>query len=209
MTGAADGSALMRLVARHLALSVRKRVFGGFTVVLLLLAVLAAVGLRGMQQVGDGASRVSRHSALAASATGIGLRVNEARAAVVQYALTATMDDQKPAQVSLASLDQAIEHGVSQGGDLRGLIASYRGSVDAAIAAVELRRAGIGQTLTAATEMRTIAAAVTRALDREEDPVALRAAARMADSFGEADSAAARLAVRLPLGRIPAPRSRR
>ena len=182
----------MGFVARHLALSVRKRVFGGFAVVLLLLAVLAAVGLRGMQQVGDGAGGSASDSALAASATEVGLRVNEARAAVVQYALTATMDDQKAAQASLASLDQAIEHGSGQSGDLRGLITTYRASVDAAIAAVDLRRAGIEQMLTAATEMRTIVSAVTRALDREDEPVALRSAARVADSFGAADSAAAR-----------------
>ena len=42
----------------------------------------------------------------------------------------------------------------------------------------------------AATELRTIVSATTQGLDREADPVLLRAAARLADSFGAADSAA-------------------
>jgi methyl-accepting chemotaxis protein len=176
----------------YLALSVRKRVFGGFVVVLLLLAVLAAVALRGMDQVGDGARLVNQNSAEATAATEVGLLVSEARTRVVQYALTATMDDQKAAQASLASLDQAIEHGTGNAGDLRRLITTYRASVDAAIAAVELRRTGIEQMMTAGTELRTIVSAVTQALDREEDASALRAAARLADSFGQSDSAATR-----------------
>jgi methyl-accepting chemotaxis protein len=194
VTGAADRSEPMsnvRYLSRYLALSVRKRIFGGFAVVLLLLAALAAVALRGMDQVGDGASLVSQDTAQATSATEVGLLVSEARARVVQYALTATMDDQKAAQASLARLDQAIEHGRSHG-DLGGFITTYRTSVDAAIAAVELRRAGIEQMLAAATELRTIVSAVTQGLYREEDPSALRAAARVAESFGEADGAAAR-----------------
>ena len=88
------------MLLRHLALSVRKRIFGGFAVVLLLLALLAAVALRGMGQVGDGANRVSQDNALVTSATEVRLLVSEARARVVQYALTATMDDQKAAQAS-------------------------------------------------------------------------------------------------------------
>ena len=182
--------------SRHLALSLRKRIFGGFAVVLLLLTVLAAVALRGMDLVGDGAGRVSRDSAQATAATEVGLLVNEARARVVQYALTATMDDQKAAQASLARLDQAIErsqsHGSEAGGDLHRRITNYRTAVDTAIAAVELRRAGIEQMFAAATELRTIVSATTQGLDREEDPGLLRAAARLAESFGQTDSAAAR-----------------
>ena len=90
-------------------LSVRKRIFGGFGVVLLLLVALAAVTLRGMGAVGAGAGRVSDDSAQAAASAEVALQVADARALVVQYALTATMDDQKAAQASLARLDQSIE----------------------------------------------------------------------------------------------------
>ncbi len=179
-------------LSRHLALSVRKRIFGGFAVVLLLLTVLAVVALRGMDQVGDGAGSVRSASAQATASTEVGLLVDEARALVVQYALTATMDDQKAAQASLVRLDEAIGRGQDDGSDLRRLATNYRTSVDAAIAAVEARRAGIEQMLIAATELRTIVSATVQGLDREADPALLRAAARLADSFGGADSAAAR-----------------
>jgi hypothetical protein len=167
-------------LSRYLALSVRKRIFGGFAVVLLLLTVLAAVALRGMEAVGAGAGRVSRDSAQANASTEVGLLVGEARARVMQYALTATMDDQKAAQASLTSLDQAIERDQSDtataGNDLHRLAANYRTSVDAAIGAVEARRSGIEQMKTAVTELRTIVSATAQVLDREADPELLRAA---------------------------------
>ncbi len=91
----------MRIASSLLAPSVRKRIFGGFAVVLLLLAALAAITLRGMDAVSAGAGRVSQDSAQATASAEVALQVGEARALVVQYALTATMDDQKAAQASL------------------------------------------------------------------------------------------------------------
>ena len=90
-------------------LSMRKRVFGGFAVVLVLLAALALVGLRGMESVRVGAARVSQDSAQANASTEVALQVADAHARVVQYALSATMDDQKVAQASLIRLDQTVE----------------------------------------------------------------------------------------------------
>ena len=186
----------LRGVSNLLTLSVRKRIFGGFAVVLLLLTVLAAVALRGMDAVSAGAGRVSQDSSQATASAEVALQVADARALVVQYALTATMDDQKAAQSSLIRLDQAIEQnrgsGAGSGSDLQALATRYRAAVNATIAAVEARRTTIEQMQTAATELRTIVSATAQMLDNDTAPPLLVAAARLADSFGTTDSASAR-----------------
>ena len=119
----------------------RKRIFGGFSVILLLLAVLAWVALRGMAAAGAGAARVSDDSAQATASAEVALLVGEARALVVQYALTSTMDDQKAAQAGLTRLDQAIERngsdGSASGGALQALAGRYRSAVNDAIACID------------------------------------------------------------------------
>src|ERR1700731_3480187 len=130
-------------LSKLFAPSVRKRIFGGFAVVLLLLAVLAVAPPRGMGGGGAGASRVSQDNAQAKASAEVAMLVAEARARVVQYALSATMDDQRAAQASLAQLGQAIDGGQAsdrgEGNDLRPLATRYRATVDASIAAVETR----------------------------------------------------------------------
>ena len=177
-----------------LAPSVRKRIFGGFAVILLLLGALAGVALRGLASVGAGAGRVSQDSAQAAASAEIALLVGEARTLVIQYALTATMDDQQAAQASLGRLDEAIKRNGtdSTAGDLQGLANRYRTAVDATIAAVEARRSAIEQMQAAATDLHTIVSATTQLLDRETDLVLLTAVARLAEGFGAADGASAR-----------------
>ena len=186
----------LRGVSNLLTLSVRKRIFGGFAVVLLLLTVLAAVALRGMDAVSAGAGRVSQDSSQATASAEVALQVADARALVVQYALTATMDDQKAAQASLIRLDQAIEQnrgsGAGSGSDLQALATRYRAAVNATIATVEARRTTIEQMQTSATELRTIVSATAQMLDNDTAPPMLVAAARLADSFGTTDSASAR-----------------
>jgi len=98
------------------ALTVRKRIFGGFAVVLVLLAILAGVALHGMQSVSAGATRTRADSAQAAAATELAMQVREAHARVLQYVLSGTIDDQKAAQASLAKLDAAINPGRHRGG---------------------------------------------------------------------------------------------
>lgn len=95
------------VLRRLFRLSVRRRIFGGFAVVLALLAVLAVVALRGLQQVGVEAARVSQDNAQTTAANDVALQVAEARARVVQYALSASMDDQREAQAGLARLDRS------------------------------------------------------------------------------------------------------
>jgi methyl-accepting chemotaxis protein len=167
------------------------RIFGGFAVVLALVVAFAAVALRGFQSVGAEADQVSRDSAQAKAATDVAMLVSEARALVVQYALSASMDDQHAAQGSLVRLDQAIEHNRGSG-DLETLVPRYRNAVDATIAAIETRRSSIEQLQAAGTDLRTIVSAMAELAQRETDPPLLAAVARAAQSFGATDGAASR-----------------
>jgi methyl-accepting chemotaxis protein len=169
-----------------LAATVRKRIFGGFAVVLLLLAITAAVAERGMDAVGAGAGRLSQDSLQARASAEVALLVADARARIVQYALSATMDDQKAAQASLTELGQAI----SAESDLRPLAARFRTAVDASIAAVQARRSGVEQMQGAITELHAIVSAITEHLDTDADPGLIIAAARLADTFGATQGAA-------------------
>nr|WP_294512284.1 methyl-accepting chemotaxis protein [uncultured Rhodopila sp.] len=174
-------------------LSLRKRIFCGLAVVLLLLAALAAVALRGFDTVGVEAARVSRDSARVTAATDVALRVGEARASAVQYALSATMDDQRAAEAAVAVLDQAIKStGGSTGTDLLSLASRYRTAVDATIAAVQARRSAIEQLQIAETDLRTIVSAMVRVVDGDGDTALPVAVARVADNFGAGDAAAMR-----------------
>ena len=105
-------------------LTLRKRIFGGFAVVLLLLTVLAFVVLRGMNAIGTQAARVNQSSERAAVSTDLALQVGEARALVARYAVTATLDDQKAARESLSRLSRTIDSG-DRGSDLAALASSY------------------------------------------------------------------------------------
>ena len=189
MTG---GNGLVRLFAA----SVRVRIFGGFAVVLALLVALAVVALRSMQSVGVEAARVSQDSAQATAATDVALRVGEARAQVVQYALSASMDDQHAAQGSLVRLDQAIEHnrgaGAAEGGNLQTLATRYRGAVDATITAIEAPRSSVEQLQAAEIDLRTIISAIAGLAQHDTDPGLLAAGAGAAQSFGATDGAASR-----------------
>ena len=97
-----------RALRRLFVLSVRRRVFGGFALVLALLGVLAAGALHGLDSVGGTAALVSRDSAQATAATDVALQVADARARVLQYVLSGITDDQAAAQAGLAGLDRAI-----------------------------------------------------------------------------------------------------
>ena len=191
-----------------LAPSVRKRIAGGFAVVLVLLVALAVVTLRLLVPLDAGAGRVSADSAKAEAATAVALQVGDARARVAQYALSASLTDQTAARDSLARLGQAIaatavnaRHGDSKGAQvaLAALAARYRISVDGTFAAVAARRAGIEHLQTASTEIRTITSAIAQALETETDADLIRGGLRLAQGFAETDIAASRfLASRSP-----------
>ncbi len=173
-----------------LRLSVRRRIFGGFAIVLALLLASALISQRGIVSVRTGASRVSADSAQATSAAEVALQVADAHARVVQYVLSASLEDQRAAQASLQRLNQTIAGEPA----LQALTAGYLGTVNATIAAVEARRSSVEQLVAAALEARTIVAAMVEQLDRNTDPSVLHAGAHLAQLFGAADSASFRFA---------------
>jgi methyl-accepting chemotaxis protein len=186
-----------------LVFSVRKRIFGGFAIVLILLTMLAVLASHSMDTVYTGAGRVSDDSTRATTSAEVALQVAEAHVRVLQYALSATMDDQKEAQASLAQLDQAIERnksvGTAGGVDLQAMAAGYRGKVDATITAIETRRSVVEQLQNSGTELRTIISAMAGLLERETDQAVLGAGIRVAQAFAESDGAASRfIAARTP-----------
>jgi methyl-accepting chemotaxis protein len=192
-----------RVLARLFAVSLRKRIFGGFALVLALLAAMAAGALQNLASVGVEAARVSRDDAQTTAATDVALQVADAHALVTQYALSANLDDQRAAQASLERLDQttAPDRGADAAGgsDLQALATRYRGSVNASITEVEARRLGIEQFQAAETDLRTIISGMVELGDRETDPAVLLAIARVVATFGASDGAASRfIASRTP-----------
>ncbi len=182
-------------IAQIRALTLRKRVFGGSAVVLVLLVMLAFVGMRDLGSIGAGAARVSRDSNQATADTELAFLIGEARARVTQFALSATMDDQKGARDSLSRLAHAIEPGNSDdGGGLDTLATRYINAVDTEMQAIEARRASVEQMQAATAELRTIVSAIVEVLDRETQTAVLRAGGRVGSAFGAADSAASRFA---------------
>ena len=183
--------------------SVCTRIAGGFAVLLALLVAVAAATFQLMGPVDSGAGRVRRDSAKAEIAGTLLLKVSDARASVAQYALTASVADQKAAKDSLAQLGKAIGRTVATSGrdedGLTALAVRYRTSVDKTFSAVELRRAGIESLLAADTEIRMITSAIAEAMERETDADLIRSGMRLAQSFQESDAAAVRfLASRSP-----------
>jgi methyl-accepting chemotaxis protein len=128
------------------------------------------------------------------------MQVREAHGRVVQYMLSGNMNDQKAAQTSIASLDQAIANaGTVEGFDVRTPATRYRGAVDSTIAAVEARRTAIEDLQAAGIEVRTVVSAIAQVLDRDGDLAMVSAGARVVGTFGETDAAASRfIASRTP-----------
>jgi methyl-accepting chemotaxis protein len=183
-----------RLKASHLpawlAPSVRKRIVGGFAVVLALLVLLAAVTFEILNPVAAGARLVREDSARADAATAVSLRISDTHARVAEYVLSSSMADQKAAEDSLATLGEAI---TAAGADtIAALAARYRETLNATFKGVSLRRAGIEQLTAAGTDIRTIISGMARASDNESDPDVIRSLLSLALGFHDSDAAAAR-----------------
>jgi methyl-accepting chemotaxis protein len=176
--------------AHRFVFTLRKRVFGGFAAVLVLLTLLAGVMQRGASAVDQGVDQVRDGSAAAEIATGIASRVSDAQLRTVQYALSGTVVDQEAARQSLTRLDEAI--GANSDRRLTVSVAQYKQAVEAAITAVGVRRAAVAQWQQAGTEVRNIVTAISQSLERESDPDTIRAGAHLADAFQTSDAAASR-----------------
>jgi len=179
-----------------------RRIVGGIAVVAALLLVLAGVAFRLLVPIDAGGRRVPEDGTTGTDATAVSLLVSRTHAQVAQYALSATMDDQKVAEDSLARLDQWIAMTTVSGqnaGALAVLAGRYRASVESTFAAVELRRDSIDRMLSTGTEIRTITSAIVLALDAETNIGLIRSGMALAQSFEESDAATARfLASRTP-----------
>ena len=183
--------------SRLLAPTLRKRIFGGFAAILVLLASLAAVMQRGADSVNAGAVRVRDGSNAADALTTIALRVGEAQVRATQYALSGNAADQKAAQDSLATLDTAVGRGQDKA--LTVLVAHYRQAVDATTAAIEARRAAVSDWQAAGTDLRTVTTAISQLLETTAEAETVRGGMHLVDAFQTSDAAGGRfLASRNP-----------
>ena len=186
-----------------LRLTMHRRIFGGFALVVVLLALLATVLDRGAATMTRMADQVRVSNTAADAVTAVALHVGDAHARSMQYGLTANAADEQALRQSLASLDAAVAQtaadGGAQAGDLADLTAHYRKAVDATIAAVRARADSIARWQQAGTDLSTISTAIGRVLDREADPDLLRAGMQLVQAFQTSDAAGSRfLASRNP-----------
>jgi diguanylate cyclase (GGDEF)-like protein len=177
------------------ALSSARRIAGGIVAVVAFLLLLAGLAFRLLVPVDAGAGRVQPDRATGTDAMSVSLLVSRTHARVAQYALSATMADQKKAEDSAARLGQVIAMTTASGRDDEGVAAlagRYRASVERTFAAVELRRVSVDRILSAGTAIRTITSAIVLALAAETDTNLVRGGMTLAQSFEESDAAAAR-----------------
>lgn len=191
-------------------LPVRARIFGGFAVVLVLLGALAMMTLRGTGTVEIQSDHVEDSAKVAALVGGFVTQAEEARARVIEYALSENDGDLQKAERSLAALREASAalstvEGSSE--HRRALVlqitenqTKYSAAVDDLIRAIGDRRKHAAALGKAATDARTIVSAIAVALVREKAATeVLEKGMRLMDAFHASDAAATRfLASRNP-----------
>jgi len=189
-------------------LPIRLRIFGGFGIVLALLAAVAVISDRGFGIVETESSDVQRMTDAAVAAGDLAERLGSAHALATQYALSENDADLQRAQGGLARLGEALQTVEQSGGSgkaaatlerIRDAMKLYRGSVEAGIAAVGARRGSAVELGKSATELRTIVSAIAGALSRESNPDLVASGLRLLEGFQNSSAAATRfLASRNP-----------
>jgi methyl-accepting chemotaxis protein len=192
-------------------LSVRHRIYGGFSIILLLLIAVSAIFLRGIgivdfdsEDVGANAHQMSVVSAFAAG-------MGQVHSRVTQYALSQSDSDLQAAQAAIERLQHAtteMEEAYGRDNDraiqsvevLRGLEERYRQVLADTIAIINTRRSHIVDFTENATELGNIVSAIVAVLVRDPGDVnAIEPATRLMQSFYDSKSTAARfLATRDP-----------
>ena len=169
-------------------LSIRKRVAGGFALVLVLCALLALASIQGMRVV-TGSVASSRSTAITAlAAEEFASRLAELNNAVLRYALSGTGSDRNEASRSLASTAEAFEKLSHESGnttaeEIRVAFDQYRAATDDTFKAVggrfssaeELKRNGI--------EFNNLASAIVSRLARRERVEALPIGTQLQESL--------------------------
>ena len=194
-------SILARLFPR-LHLSIRIRIFGGFAIVLGLLVVLAAISLVSVTVIGTRSEQVKDSAHTARVIAEFTLKVEDARARVLQYVLTENDGDLNQAKESLTQLQDAAQalDGLSGAGVQSANLAQmkqsaerYRLAAEDIVAAIGTRRLQAAELTKAATELRTILSAMASALVREKaSSDAIEKSVRFLDAFQAGTGAAGR-----------------
>jgi methyl-accepting chemotaxis protein/CHASE3 domain sensor protein len=191
-------------------LSVRHRIIGGMSIILLLLVVLAAISLRGVEVINTHADQVRASTQTAGVIDAFATQVDEARARVIQYALSENDGDLNAARAVLTRLDEAARGldrinntGAASAESLADMTrtqAQYRTAAEDMIGAIGARRSASAMLVRTATELRTISAAITYTLVQEKAPAeAIEKGVRFLEGFLAGNAAATRfLATRNP-----------
>jgi methyl-accepting chemotaxis protein len=206
----------MRKLASIISLqnvSIRTRIFGGFAIVLALLATLAFVAQRALAVVETEASRLTVANQESDAADDFALRLGEAHYAVIQAALTETAADRDAARAALGRLATTLA-AVRYAKDAEGAAAksrveaaegAYSASVARMIDAIAQRKLSTEALEKSSTALKITVSAIVSALIKENRteqlPIGLRlqeavqasaaAATRFLSSRNPADSSAA------------------
>jgi methyl-accepting chemotaxis protein len=192
-------------------LSVRHRIYGGFSIILFLLIVVSAIFLRGIGLVNSDSDNVGANahqmSVVSAFAAGMG----QVHSRVTQYALSQDDTDLQAAQAAIERLQQATaameevygrdnNRAAQSVETLSGLEDRYRQVLADTIATINTRRSHIVDFTENATELGNIVSAIVAVLVRDPGGInALEPATRLMQSFYDSKSTAARfLATRDP-----------
>ena len=190
-------------LSSRLHLSIRHRIFGGFAIVLILLTVLAAISLGSVAVIGARSGQVKQSAQTAGVIGDFALKVEDARARVLQYVLTENDGDLNLAKESLAQMQASagtLDALDASAGKDSGALAQikqaaegYRLAVEGIVAAVGMRRVQSADLTKAATELRTILSALAGVLARDRAaPEAIEKGVRFLDGFQAGNSAANR-----------------
>jgi methyl-accepting chemotaxis protein len=168
-------------------LSIRIRIFGGFGIVLVLLAALASIAQWAFAMVNSELTSLSAANVQFGAVDNFTRRLGEAHSSVIQAALSETADDRKAARLALDELASTLsgmrEHAGQAGNaaamsQIEAAQAAYSGSVIRMIEQIERRQTAAEAQEKSATALRTTVSAIVAALIRENRveqlPVGLR-----------------------------------
>jgi methyl-accepting chemotaxis protein len=180
--------------------SIRRRIFGGFGIVLVLLAALAFVAQRALAVVKIEASSLTAANQNFGAVDDFALRLGEAHHSVIQAALTETAADQDAARAALGRLATSLA-GVSHGDNAEDAAArsrieaaqqAYSASVVRMIDAIAQRQLSTQALEKSSTTLKTTVSAIVAALIRENRTEQLPTGLRLQETVQASASAATR-----------------
>jgi methyl-accepting chemotaxis protein len=182
-------------------LSIRARVFGGFGIVLALLAVLAFIAHRALVVIDAEANSLSKASEQLGAVNDFALRLGETHHLVSQAALTEAAPDRDAARTALGRLAAAFgEMRVHTTGEAASAAmakidaaqAAYASAVTLMIEAIDRRQASTEMLEKSATALKTTVSAIVATLIRENRAEQLPVGLRLQDAVQASAAAATR-----------------